>query len=99
MSEIPNPIYRKIHALAFESKRKSKALEEMFGLTYDLLTAARNAAVDLRNASLILAAKAEKENSLSGYRLAEKLVAHAQACEIAVKEAGGYEKPATEERG
>ena len=87
---IANPVYRYLHNLAYG--RKKGKVEELYGLSHDLLTAAMNAAVTARNASVVLGAQAEKANSLSGYRLAEKLVADAEACEKAVKAAGGYMK-------
>lgn len=87
---IPNPIYRYLHNLVYG--RKKGKVEELYGISHDLLTAAMNAAVTARNASVVLGAVAEKANNLGQYRLAEKLVSDAEACEKAVKAAGGYMK-------
>ena len=89
---IENPVYRKIHAMCYGNKRLDR--EVVYILLHDLLTAAMDSAIDMRNASCIMAAQAEKANNLGQYRLAERLGRHAESCEQAVKNAGGYEKPA-----
>ncbi len=83
-----NPVYRYLHELAYGRKRNKT--EELYAIAHDLLTAARDAAVTCRNASVTVGAIAEKENSLSKFRLAEQLTENAVALEAAVNGAGGY---------
>lgn len=91
---IPNPIYRYLWNL-FDRLRKRKTekdLEEAHNIAHHLLTAAKDSAVTLRNASLVFGAMARKENDLGKYELCGKMVAHAEALEAAVKMGGGYMK-------
>lgn len=89
---IPNPIFRYTHELIqrLRKKKTETDLEEISNIVHFNLDAARLAAIDMRNAAVVLGAVAEKENKLSMWKLAERLGASAEACEHAVKMGGGY---------
>jgi hypothetical protein len=89
---IPNPVFRYTHDLVqrLRKKKTEKDLEEISNIVHFNLDAARIAAINMRNASVVLGAIAEKENKLSTWKLAEKLGECAVACESAVKMGGGY---------
>ncbi len=91
---IPNHVFRYLHELVgrLRKKKTEKDLEEIHNIAHHLLDNAKEAAVVLRNASLVFGDMARKENSLSKWELCGKMTAIAEGLEGAVKMGGGYMK-------